>query len=122
MQQQSPGEGVGTTIEERPGAFSTSPSQIIRSLVSIPKSASSYPPVADGYGNMLVRLNGVATFIGIVGLTIAAGVLVVLLVMYPSESVKNHFYRYPSESSLSHEPPVSFTASVGFSVANICSG
>ncbi|XP_042407860.1 calcium-transporting ATPase 9, plasma membrane-type-like isoform X1 [Zingiber officinale] len=30
----------------------------------------------------MVRLNGVATFIGIVGLTIAAGVLVVLLVIY----------------------------------------
>ncbi|XP_042441465.1 aspartic proteinase A2-like [Zingiber officinale] len=34
-------------------------------------------------------------------------------------SVINRFYRYPSESALSHEPPVSFTASVGFSVANI---
>ncbi|KAG6525543.1 hypothetical protein ZIOFF_015505 [Zingiber officinale] len=66
--------------------------------------------VADGYGNMLVHLNVVATFIGIVGLTIAAGVLVVLLVWYPSES------------TLSHEPPVSFTASVGFSVANIHNG
>ncbi|THU64608.1 hypothetical protein C4D60_Mb01t28250 [Musa balbisiana] len=31
--------------------------------------------VADGYGDMLVRLNGVATLIGIVGLTVAAAVL-----------------------------------------------
>ncbi|KAG6517986.1 hypothetical protein ZIOFF_021386 [Zingiber officinale] len=30
--------------------------------------------------------------------------------------------RYPSESVLSHEPLVNFTASVGFSVANICNG
>ncbi|KAG6474670.1 hypothetical protein ZIOFF_068608 [Zingiber officinale] len=37
-------------------------------------------------------------------------------------SVINRFYRYPSESALSHEPPVSFTASVGFSVANIHNG
>ncbi|KAG6520839.1 hypothetical protein ZIOFF_017900 [Zingiber officinale] len=69
-----------------------------------------------------VRLNAVATFIGIVGLTIAAGVLVVLLVWYPSGSVINRFYRYSSESALSHEPPVSFTASIGFSVANIHNG
>ncbi|KAG6488693.1 hypothetical protein ZIOFF_049942 [Zingiber officinale] len=41
--------------------------------------------VADGYGNMLVRLNTVATFIGIVGLTIAAGVLVVLLILHQIE-------------------------------------
>ncbi|KAG6503735.1 calcium-transporting ATPase 5, plasma membrane-type-like [Zingiber officinale] len=73
--------------------------------------------VADGYGNMLVtavgintewgllmasisedtgeetplqvRLNGVATFIGIVGLTVAAAVLVVLLVRYFTGHTKN---------------------------------
>ncbi|KAG6490347.1 hypothetical protein ZIOFF_051637 [Zingiber officinale] len=38
---------------------------------------------------------------------------------YPSGSVVNHFYRYPSDLALSHEPPVSFTAYVGFSVTNI---
>ncbi|KAJ8499066.1 hypothetical protein OPV22_009618 [Ensete ventricosum] len=73
--------------------------------------------VADGYGNMLVtavgintewgllmasisedtgeetplqvRLNGVATFIGIVGLTVAAAVLVVLLARYFTGHTKN---------------------------------
>ncbi|KAJ8628903.1 hypothetical protein MRB53_022226 [Persea americana] len=73
--------------------------------------------VADGYGNMLVtgvgmntewgllmasisedtgeetplqvRLNGVATFIGIVGLTVACSVLVVLLVRYFTGHTKN---------------------------------
>ncbi|KAG6475280.1 hypothetical protein ZIOFF_064498 [Zingiber officinale] len=73
--------------------------------------------VADGYGNMLIttigintewgllmanisedtggetpllaRLNGVVTFIGIVGLTIDAGVLVVLLVIYFTGHAKN---------------------------------
>ncbi|KAG6527181.1 hypothetical protein ZIOFF_009275 [Zingiber officinale] len=38
---------------------------------------------------------------------------------YPLGSVINRFYRHPSEPALSHAPPVSFTASVGFSVANI---
>ncbi|KAG6533133.1 hypothetical protein ZIOFF_006998 [Zingiber officinale] len=38
---------------------------------------------------------------------------------YPSGLVINCFYRYSSESALSNEPPVSFIASVGFSVANI---
>ncbi|KAG6486171.1 hypothetical protein ZIOFF_054741 [Zingiber officinale] len=37
-------------------------------------------------------------------------------------SVIHRFYRYPSESALSPEPPVSFTAPVGFSVANIRNG
>ncbi|KAG6521281.1 hypothetical protein ZIOFF_018393 [Zingiber officinale] len=41
---------------------------------------------------------------------------------YTSGSVINRFYRYPTESALIHKPPVSFTASVGFSVANICNG
>lgn len=73
--------------------------------------------VADGYGNMLVsavgintewgllmasisedngeetplqvRLNGLATFIGIVGLTVAVVVLVVLLVRYFTGHTKN---------------------------------
>ncbi|KAL4557680.1 hypothetical protein LXL04_035866 [Taraxacum kok-saghyz] len=36
--------------------------------------------VANGYGTMLVRLNGVATFIGIVGLVVAVSVIVILLV------------------------------------------
>ncbi|KAG6485684.1 hypothetical protein ZIOFF_054248 [Zingiber officinale] len=38
------------------------------------------------------------------------------------ESVIHRFYRYPSESALSPEPPVSFITSVGFSVANIRNG
>ncbi|GKA47847.1 calcium-transporting ATPase 8, plasma membrane-type-like protein, partial [Tanacetum coccineum] len=38
--------------------------------------------VADGYGTMLVRLNGVATFIGIVGLVVAVAVLIILLARY----------------------------------------
>ncbi|KAK1267872.1 Calcium-transporting ATPase 9, plasma membrane-type [Acorus gramineus] len=38
--------------------------------------------VADGYGNMLVRLNGVATLIGIVGLSVAFLVLLVLIARY----------------------------------------
>ncbi|KAG6470258.1 hypothetical protein ZIOFF_071322 [Zingiber officinale] len=41
---------------------------------------------------------------------------------YPLGSVINRFYRHPSELALSHAPPVSFTAFVGFSVANICNG
>ncbi|KAG6470186.1 hypothetical protein ZIOFF_071243 [Zingiber officinale] len=41
---------------------------------------------------------------------------------YASGLVINRFYRYPSESVFSHEPPVNFTASVGFSVANIYNG
>ncbi|KAG6515713.1 hypothetical protein ZIOFF_026142 [Zingiber officinale] len=41
---------------------------------------------------------------------------------YTSGSVINRFYRYPTESALIHKPPVNFTASVGFSVANICNG
>ncbi|KAG6487487.1 hypothetical protein ZIOFF_056073 [Zingiber officinale] len=38
---------------------------------------------------------------------------------YPSGSVIHRFYRYPLELALSHGLPVSFTASVAFSVANI---
>ncbi|KAL0414964.1 UNVERIFIED_CONTAM: Calcium-transporting ATPase 9, plasma membrane-type [Sesamum latifolium] len=45
--------------------------------------------VADGAGTMLVRLNGVATFIGIVGLSVALLVLVVLLARYFTGTSRN---------------------------------
>ncbi|KAK1289002.1 Calcium-transporting ATPase 8, plasma membrane-type [Acorus calamus] len=45
--------------------------------------------VADGYGTMLVRLNGVATFIGIVGLSVAFLVLLVLIARYFTGHTKN---------------------------------
>ncbi|KAG9446975.1 hypothetical protein H6P81_013103 [Aristolochia fimbriata] len=45
--------------------------------------------VVDGYGYMLVRLNGVATFIGIVGLFVVVFVLVVLLIRYFTGHTEN---------------------------------
>ncbi|KAG9440054.1 hypothetical protein H6P81_020219 [Aristolochia fimbriata] len=45
--------------------------------------------VVDGYSYMLVCLNGVATFIGIVGLLVAVFVLVVLLVRYFTAHTEN---------------------------------
>ncbi|KAG6389373.1 hypothetical protein SASPL_150841 [Salvia splendens] len=45
--------------------------------------------VADGYGSMLVRLNGVATFIGMVGLAVAAAVLIILVVRFFTGNTKD---------------------------------
>ncbi|KAJ0075521.1 hypothetical protein Patl1_34906 [Pistacia atlantica] len=59
--------------------------------------------VADGVGTMLVRLNGVATLIGIVGLTVAGLVLAVLLGRYVEED--NYFIFFTGNTTESDGRP-----------------